>query len=123
MLSWFDLLLLSTNHSHVQHGYWRRGKSLKHDWSCTAAASLLLPYTDVVIAHTPRIHTHVIQKRTHILLICKEAPPVAMLLLNRGCRKYRAWRALCDAVARQQQSENRLKRRQRDAEAMQIIPV
>ena len=52
MLSWFDLLLVCTNHTHIHRDYWRKGKSLKHGSHGTAAAVPLV-YTHFVTAHTP----------------------------------------------------------------------
>ena len=53
--------------SHTRYrDYFHKGKSLKHGCRCTAAAAvLLLPYADFVIAHTPRTHTWYIPKRTN----------------------------------------------------------
>ena len=39
MLSWFDLLLLCTNHMHI-HRDWHEGESLEHRCRCTTAAVL-----------------------------------------------------------------------------------
>ena len=44
MLSWFDLLLLCTSHTHIHRDYWHKGESLEHGCRCIAAAVLL--YTD-----------------------------------------------------------------------------
>ena len=41
LLLWFDLLLFA-NHTHIHHGHWHKGKSLKHgSYSCAAAVLLL----------------------------------------------------------------------------------
>ena len=42
MLSWFNLLLLSTSHTHIHRDYWHQGESLERVCRCTAAAVLSL---------------------------------------------------------------------------------
>ena len=42
MLSWFDLLLVFTNYTHVHRdSYWHKAESLEHGCRRTAAAVLL----------------------------------------------------------------------------------
>ena len=48
MLSWFDLLLLCTSHTHIHDDYWRKGESLRRGYRCTAAA-----LSAAVLAYTP----------------------------------------------------------------------
>ena len=38
MLPWFDLVLLYTNHTHMQRDHWRKGESLERVCRCTATA-------------------------------------------------------------------------------------
>ena len=42
ILSWFDLLLLCTRHTHIHHDYWHKGEILDCGGRRTAATVLLL---------------------------------------------------------------------------------
>ena len=41
MLSWFDILLLCTSHTHIHRDYWHKGESLEHGCRCIGTANLL----------------------------------------------------------------------------------
>ena len=114
ILSWFDLPCCAPT-THVHRDYWHKVKSLKHVRRRAAAAALLL-YTDFggsthSISHSPGTYRSAkpcIYTREHYCLWLSQrrelAQSAAAVVLCCDCLEQRAWRTMCDAVARQQRA-------------------